>query len=172
MAPAQEPSVITVANIDRNDRLARSSNRGRCVDVAAPGTNILSVDGFSRGGGLRTYSGTSMAAPHVAGIAALILGDAPNGGQLTTADVQARMTASAPRVGGGFPMSYAGGECSEQPQPPPTGPGPQPPQPPTRPDPDTCTRRWGRVCRRNRRRRQRCRWMIVCDETGLPPARG
>jgi subtilisin family serine protease len=62
--------VITTASVDRNDREAASSNYGRCVDVWAPGVQILST---RAGGGTTTKSGTSMAAPHVAGIAALYM---------------------------------------------------------------------------------------------------
>ncbi|GAB0494441.1 hypothetical protein MMPV_005734, partial [Pyropia vietnamensis] len=121
-SPAAATGVITVANAVPDDSLARSSNRGRCVDVIAPGTAILSVDGASPSGGLKTLSGTSMAAPHVAGMAALILGDDSNGGRMTTADVLERMTTGAPRVGG-YLMAYVGGACRRQ-QPAPNAPRP------------------------------------------------
>ncbi len=68
-------NVVCVGASDRNDALASFSNRGkRTVDLAAPGVNIASTypDG--------TYvymSGTSMAAPHVTGVAALALARAP-----------------------------------------------------------------------------------------------
>src|SRR4030095_10943443 len=49
---------------DSNDREASFSNYGTCVDIWAPGVSILST---KRGGGTTTFSGTSMASPHVAG---------------------------------------------------------------------------------------------------------
>ena len=64
-------NVIAVAAVDRNGRLASFSNYGgQSVHVAAPGVEILST---VRNGGYASMSGTSMATPHVSGVAGLIL---------------------------------------------------------------------------------------------------
>jgi subtilisin family serine protease len=62
--------IMTTAATDNQEREASWSNDGGCVDVWAPGVSILST---KRGGGTTTLSGTSMAAPHVGGGAALYL---------------------------------------------------------------------------------------------------
>ncbi len=69
-SPAREASGVTVGSTTSRDSRSSFSNWGRCVDVFAPGSNIKSA---WYQGGYRTMSGTSMAAPHVAGVAALYL---------------------------------------------------------------------------------------------------
>lgn len=69
-------NIISVAATDPYDTLARFSNYGiESVDIAAPGTDILSLD---LDGEYSPLNGTSMAAPHVAGVAALLKSYLPN----------------------------------------------------------------------------------------------
>jgi thermitase len=66
--PAASPGVIAVAATNKDDKRASFSNYGNWVDVAAPGVKILST--IPRG--YASWSGTSMATPHVSALAALL----------------------------------------------------------------------------------------------------
>lgn len=76
ISPAGAPSAITVAASDANDNLASFSNFGPCVDIVAPGVDIFTASPVSDTASEMTY-GTSLAAPHVAGAAALALARSP-----------------------------------------------------------------------------------------------
>lgn len=136
LSPARVSEAITVAASDINDNLASFSEKGVCVDIVAPGVNILST---WNNGKTNTISGTSMATPHVAGVVALALAE---GNFTLVADVHDYIKAvgskdrvkgdldGAPNIllynnviGGGFP--------DEEPEVPKPGPPPKPKPPKT-----------------------------------------
>jgi subtilisin family serine protease len=86
--------VMTTAATDSKDLEASFSNYGQCVDIWAPGVNVLST---WLGGGTNTLSGTSMAAPHVGGSAALYLSSNPTS---SAAAVEAVLKSNAVLVPG------------------------------------------------------------------------
>ena len=91
----ESPNVISVAAIDKFGQLASFSNFGeRSVDVAAPGVGIWSTFLF---GFYLPFDGTSMAAPFVSGVAALMLSERPN---LTPAQVISIIKSSSKRISG------------------------------------------------------------------------
>ncbi|TKX19986.1 cuticle-degrading protease-2 [Elsinoe australis] len=68
--PASAPNACTVAASDSNNNFASFSNYGSVIDVFAPGARVTSLNA---NGGTTMMSGTSMASPHVAGLAAYLL---------------------------------------------------------------------------------------------------
>ncbi|KAH7040946.1 peptidase S8/S53 domain-containing protein [Microdochium trichocladiopsis] len=86
-SPANQPNVITVGAADSSYRRASFSNYGVDVDIFSPGVQILTADSTSNSA-TYTSSGTSEAAPHVAGVAAYLLGKE---GAQTPAQVRARI---------------------------------------------------------------------------------
>ncbi|QSQ24650.1 S8 family serine peptidase [Pyxidicoccus parkwayensis] len=94
-SPARTPEVLTVAASDINDVRASFSNWGACVDLFAPGVDILSAWLTSDTASAR-LNGTSMASPHVAGVAALYLQRNPTASP--AAVTQAILGASTPNL--------------------------------------------------------------------------
>jgi subtilisin family serine protease len=76
-SPARVASAITVGATTSTDAKASYSNYGTCLDIFAPGSSITS-DWYTSTTATNTISGTSMASPHVAGAAALVLSANPS----------------------------------------------------------------------------------------------
>ena len=111
--PAALWNVITVAASDPNDNLASFSNYGSKIDVTAPGVDILSLqaNGTQLGPvvspGYIRLSGTSMATPHVSGLAALILSENP---EYSNEELRQVLRSSATDVGTpGYDLSFGYG---------------------------------------------------------------
>jgi subtilisin family serine protease len=93
-SPSSAASAITVGATDSSDFFAEFSNRGSCVDILAPGAQIISA-AITSPTSSSIMSGTSMAAPHVAGVVANMLGSAPT---MTPAQVAAQLAATATKT--------------------------------------------------------------------------
>lgn len=110
--PAKFSQVIAVAATDESNNRASFSSTGPAVSLAAPGVSINST---VPGNSYARYSGTSMAAPHVSGVAALLLATAiPSGydlnsnGKWDPAEVRNRMQTTATDLGAAGKDSYYG----------------------------------------------------------------
>jgi subtilisin family serine protease len=104
-------NIVSVAALDRNDRLAGFSNYGAStVHLGAPGVDIYSTTADSDSS-YDTYDGTSMAAPHVAGVAALIKAALPN---LTMAELRDRLVKNTRPVAALAGRTISGGAVSAE----------------------------------------------------------
>lgn len=91
VSPARSPEALTVGNLQSNDARNSGSNYGPAVDIWAAGTGIVSAY-YSSNTATATLTGTSMAAPHVAGLVSYLRGLE---GLSSAANIKARVLALA-----------------------------------------------------------------------------
>ena len=125
-SPARAGAAITVGSTTNTDARSSFSNFGTCLDVFAPGSSITSAWSTSDTA-TNTISGTSMASPHVAGVAALYLQGSPTAAPQTVRDAIANSatTGVLTSIGSGSPNRLLYSLLGAAPPPPP------PPPPPT-----------------------------------------
>lgn len=137
-SPARAAAALTVAATDppgasgTTDALAGYSNRGGCVDLAAPGTSIRSA-WHTGNSASNVLSGTSMATPLVAGLCALVLEDQGPTAYDGPAAQTAVLTMATPNRTVGVRYALAFSSVGMPPVPPP------PPPPPSSPPPTSST---------------------------------
>jgi len=100
--PASYGSVMSVAAVDSSGNVANFSQYNSQVEIAAPGVGVNST---YNNGGYKSLSGTSMATPHVAGVAALVWGNNP---QCTVKEIRDGLNASAQDKGSNGRDNYYG----------------------------------------------------------------
>ena len=125
-SPARSAQAITVGSTTNSDARSSFSNFGSCLDIFAPGSAITAA-WYTSNAATNTISGTSMASPHVAGVAALLRQEDPSA---SAAAVSAALLANATTgvlsgVGSGSPnrllyASSGGGTAPPPPPPPPS----------------------------------------------------
>lgn len=135
-SPAREATAITVGATNSADQRASFSNYGACLDLFAPGVNILSA-WHTGDNAEQTVSGTSMAAPHAAGAAALFLQKAPSASPADVADalIAAATEGVVSNAGSGSPdrLLYMRFDLPAAPTPTPPGATPTPTSTPPAP---------------------------------------
>lgn len=96
--PASYNAVVSVAAVDSNKALASFSQKNSQVEIAGPGVNVLSTypEGTGSQGNYGSMSGTSMASPHVAGVAALVWSHHPS---CSAAQIRGALNESAQDLG-------------------------------------------------------------------------
>jgi serine protease len=107
-SPARVPNAITVGSTTSSDARSSFSNFGSCLDLFAPGSSITSA-WYTSNTATNTISGTSMASPHVAGIAALYLqsNTSASPATVTNAIVSNATTGKVTSAGSGSPNRLA-----------------------------------------------------------------
>lgn len=90
-SPARASGAYTVNAMQQGDSRSSFSNFGSCTDIFAPGTSITAA-WINNDSSTNTISGTSMASPHVAGIAALLVGES---GSMSVSQVKSALTSNA-----------------------------------------------------------------------------
>ena len=125
-SPARAANAITVGSTTSSDSRSSFSNYGSCVDVFAPGSSITSA-WYNSNTATNTISGTSMAAPHVAGVAALYLQGTPSATPAAVANaiIGTASSGKISSIGSGSPnlllYSLLSGGGGTTPPPPPSG---------------------------------------------------
>jgi subtilisin family serine protease len=100
-SPARVAAAMTVAASTSSDERSWFSNYGRCVDLYAPGSTILSA-WHTGSTATNTLNGTSMASPHVAGVAALYLQTNPTAAPATVVSAVVNSASTSGLTGAGW----------------------------------------------------------------------